>query len=104
MPDLVFMDIKMPEMDGVTATRKALEINQSIKIIALSMYVNPQYMMDMILAGAKGYILKDFETNELTIAVETVMDGRNYYSAKALEKFKQQDLASIANQYSYPDI
>ncbi|TLX76879.1 response regulator transcription factor [Labilibacter sediminis] len=82
IPDLVFMDIKMPEMDGITATRKVLEINDSIKIIALSMYDNSKYKNDMILAGAKGFLLKNFETNELREAIETVIHGGKYFSAK----------------------
>ncbi|MBR4441238.1 MAG: response regulator [Bacteroidales bacterium] len=57
-PDLVFIDIEMPEMNGIEATKAALKINPSIVIIGLSMYDNKKYVNDLIEAGARGYLLK----------------------------------------------
>jgi len=57
-PDLVFIDIEMPEMNGIEATKEALKINPSLVIIGLSMYDNKKYVNDLIEAGARGYLLK----------------------------------------------
>ncbi|MCQ2973602.1 MAG: response regulator [Bacteroidales bacterium] len=57
-PDLVFIDIEMPEMNGIEATKAALKINPSLVIIGLSMYDNKKYVNDLIEAGARGYLLK----------------------------------------------
>ena len=57
-PDLVFIDIEMPEMNGIEATKEALKINPALVIIGLSMYDNKKYVSDLIEAGARGYLLK----------------------------------------------
>jgi two-component system chemotaxis response regulator CheY len=57
-PDLVFIDIEMPEMNGIEATREALKINPALVIVGLSMYDNKKYVNDLIEAGARGYLLK----------------------------------------------
>ncbi len=57
-PDLVFIDIEMPEMNGIEATKAALKINPDLVIIGLSMYDNKKYVNDLIEAGARGYLLK----------------------------------------------
>lgn len=57
-PDIIFMDVEMPDMNGIEATQKALQSNKNLIIIGLSMYDNPKYIEDLISAGAKGYLLK----------------------------------------------
>lgn len=57
--DLVFMDIEMPEMGGIEATRKATEINRFLTIIALSFHQEMEYVMQMLEAGARNYIIKE---------------------------------------------
>ena len=57
-PDIVFMDIKMPDMDGIEATKKALEKYNDISIIGLSLHNYPDYVKDLLEAGARGYLLK----------------------------------------------
>lgn len=78
-PDLVLMDIDMPEMDGIEATQKALEMNPDLKIIVFSMYGNEEYYSKMIELGVKGYILKSCHIDEFEKAIHEVMKGNNYY-------------------------
>ncbi|ASB48216.1 response regulator transcription factor [Alkalitalea saponilacus] len=84
MPDVVLMDIAMPEMDGIEATRKALEINPQLKIITLSMYDDQEYYTKMVQCGVNGFILKDSDIQEVRTAISTVADGGNYFSHELL--------------------
>lgn len=84
LPDVVLMDINMPEMDGISATHKALEMHPDLKIIALSMFGDEAYYFKMIDAGVKGFLLKNSELNEVQEAIDTVMQGDNYFSKELL--------------------
>ena len=75
--DVALMDINMPEMDGIEATRKALKICPAIDIIALSMYGEEEYYYKMVDAGAKGFILKDSDISE-------VREGGSFFSQELL--------------------
>jgi len=90
-PDLVLMDIDMPEMDGIEATQKALELIPDLKIIVFSMYGNEEYYTKMIELGVKGYILKSCHINEFEKAIHEVMKGGNYF-------FTNLKLANIKNK------
>ena len=85
-PDLVLMDIAMPEMDGVEATKEILKIKPDLKIIALTMFGDEEYYFKMVHAGAKGFILKKAGINELEEAINTVAKGDNYFSDELLRK------------------
>jgi len=85
VPDVVFMDIQMPEVDGITATRIAIEHYPSLKIIALSMYADEDYYSKMIDAGARGFLLKNSQFDDVMKAVHEVYEGRNYFSPEILE-------------------
>ncbi|HLN54852.1 MAG TPA: response regulator transcription factor [Bacteroidales bacterium] len=82
--DVALMDINMPEMDGIEATRKGLRINPSLSIIALSMYGEEEYYYKMVDAGAKGFILKDSDIMEVKEAILTVKKGGSYFSQELL--------------------
>ncbi|MEE4116184.1 MAG: response regulator transcription factor [Marinilabiliaceae bacterium] len=82
--DIILMDIDMPVMDGIDATRKSLELNPGIKVIALSMYGDEEYYYRMVDAGAKGFILKDSDISEVKEAILTVFNGGNYFSQELL--------------------
>lgn len=84
MPDVVLMDINMPEMNGIEATQKALETNPCLKMIALSMYGDEEYYYKMIDAGAKGFILKDSEITEVVKAIQSVYAGGTFFSQDLL--------------------
>lgn len=79
-PDLILMDINMPEMDGFSATQWFVQHLPHIKILALSMYDNETSIIRMLKAGARGYILKDCDPSELKKAIDSVLDTGFYYS------------------------
>jgi DNA-binding NarL/FixJ family response regulator len=83
LPDIILMDIGMPEMNGISAAANILALYPNIKIIAITMFDNSNYISKMIVAGAKGYILKNTSKHELLMAIETVSNGGTYYSAQA---------------------
>ncbi|HOO69946.1 MAG TPA: response regulator transcription factor [Bacteroidales bacterium] len=82
---IVLMDIEMPVMNGFEATKKALERNPDLKIIALSMYSEESYLSSMIEAGASGFLLKNSSFNEVKNALTDVMEGKNYYSPHIIQ-------------------
>jgi DNA-binding NarL/FixJ family response regulator len=82
--DIALMDINMPEMDGIEATRKGLKICPEINIIALSMYGEEEYYYKMVDAGAKGFLLKDSDISDVKEAILTVMKGGSYFSQELL--------------------
>ncbi len=83
--DMVLLDIEMPEMNGMDAASKALEINPDLKIIALSMYSDESYYSCMIEAGANGFLLKNSNFPEVKKAILDVWEGRNYFSIEILQ-------------------
>ena len=76
-PDVILMDILMPEVDGVEAIRRILRANAAARIITLTMYREEQYMLAAIRAGARGYLLKTVDARELVNAIQAVYEG-NY--------------------------
>ena len=85
-PDIVFMDIEMPEMDGIIATQQALKLFPDLNIIALLMYGDENYYSQMINAGAKGFILKNSGIQDVEAAIQTVISGNNYFSQQILNR------------------
>jgi len=81
-PDVVIMDILMPELNGIEATRKILEICPSVKVVILSMYSTPEHVFQGLHAGASGYILKESAGSEVVDATRSVYAGKRYLSEK----------------------
>lgn len=79
-PDVVVMDIGMPDLNGVDATRKIKADHQGVKVIALSMYSDKTHVLHMLQAGAAGYVLKMSAPEELSHAVHEVSAGHTYVS------------------------
>ena len=79
-PDVVIMDISMPDLNGIEATRQILAENPVVKIIALSMHSYSLFVLNMLKAGASGYLLKDCALEELVRAVRTVAAKKTYLS------------------------
>lgn len=79
-PDVVIMDIGMPDLNGIEATRKMRDASGSSRIVALSTYSDKRYVLSMLGAGASGYVLKSAAAEELVRAIQQVMQGEKYLS------------------------
>lgn len=88
-PDVILTDIKMPFIDGIEATKKILSLNLNPSIIALSMFDENDLIIDMMNAGAKGYLLKNSDKQEIIDAITTVYYGDYYYSKATTNKLTQ---------------
>lgn len=77
-PDVVLMDLNMPEIGGLTATEIVLERRPGTRIVILSMHDNPEYISSALSHGAMGYLLKDVPTDEIKHAIDVVMGGERY--------------------------
>ena len=85
--DIVLMDIEMPRMNRIEATKKAIERVPSIKIIALTMFKEDAYIQSMIEAGVKGFLIKNIRKEVLDRALQAVYNGKNYYSEELWDYF-----------------
>ncbi len=88
-PDVIVMDISMPDLNGIDATRQILAELPRTKVIALSMYSDRRYVIGMLKAGVSGYLLKNCAFEELARAVSTVMDNQTYMSSKVADTVMQ---------------
>jgi len=79
-PDVVVMDVGMPDLNGIGATEQVLRDNDQIRVLALSMHSSKKFVSSMLKAGACGYLLKDCALEELVIAIRTIMAGKTYLS------------------------
>lgn len=85
-PDLVIMDVSMPNMNGIEAARQIMNQRLGIKVIMLSMHADDQYVLESLRAGAAGFILKDAAFDELKKAIASVLAGNTYLSPPLAEK------------------
>jgi DNA-binding NarL/FixJ family response regulator len=97
-PDLVLMDIAMPDLNGVEATRRIRAETPGVKVIALSMHADKRFVRHMFAAGAAGYVLKGSAFEEVAAAIKTVAAGRIYISPKITD----QVLAEYVKQLTKP--
>ncbi|RCK72112.1 MAG: DNA-binding response regulator [Anaerolineae bacterium] len=92
-PDVVLMDINMPDLDGVQATHLICEFNPACRVIILTMYRQDQYVFEAIKAGARGYLLKDIDEHQLVEAIFTVQRGEALIdpslAARLLDEFRR---------------
>lgn len=102
-PDIVVMDIAMPGMNGIDATRKAIELFPDIKIIALSMYADEQYYSNMIAAGAKAFLLKNSDIEEVQNAIVSVCEGKNYFSQEIMYNLVK-NINQVKKTINTPDL
>lgn len=79
-PDVILMDIKMPEMDGIQTTAAVKQRYPQVKVLALSMFNEDKYIVDMMKAGASGYLLKNAEPEEIIEAITTVYQKDYYFN------------------------
>jgi len=96
-PDLVLMDVRMPEMDGLEATRAIKAEQPFVSVLIISLYRNPDYLLEAIEAGAAGYVLKDAPNRQLTNAIHRALDGESPLNQElALQLIRR--LASTTSQ------
>lgn len=81
-PNIVIIDMSMPLMDGIEATRQIRENCPATRVLALSIYNDPLYVKNAVQAGATGYVLKDGLPNELLEAIQSLYHGSPYFSRK----------------------
>ena len=79
-PDIIIMDVSMPDLNGVNATRKVSEVIPDVKVIALSMYSDRRFVTGMLKAGASAYLLKDCAYEDLVFAIRAVSMNETYLS------------------------
>ncbi|EBA16434.1 DNA-binding response regulator, LuxR family protein [Roseobacter sp. SK209-2-6] len=77
-PDVILMDLNMPKLGGLSATEMILENHPETRILILSMHDSPEYISTALSHGAMGYVLKDVPTEEIKLAIDTVMRGERY--------------------------
>ena len=82
VPDVVVMDIAMPSLNGVEATRRMVSKHPTISVVILSMYSDESYVMRALQAGARAYLLKDSAVTDLIRAIEAVSQGKSFFSPK----------------------
>ena len=97
-PDVILMDINMPVLDGVQATSFIAENTPAVRVIILTMYRQDRYVFEAIKAGARGYLLKDIDEEELVKAVRVVQQGEALIdpglAAKLLNEFRRMGTAT----------
>ena len=77
LPDVVLMDISMPRMNGVEATREIKRENPHIGVVVLTMYAEDEYIFDLVKAGATGYLLKDADSSQIVKAIRAIAEGES---------------------------
>ena len=103
-PDVVIMDIGMPNLNGIEATRRILAANPRTNVVMLSMHQDESYVLRSLKAGAKGYLLKDSLRSEVIDAIRAVMQGRSFLTRKVsrmLQEDYMQQLESRGLDDSY---
>ncbi|HEY0677725.1 MAG TPA: response regulator transcription factor [Chitinophagaceae bacterium] len=98
-PDVIMTDIKMPVMDGIEATRLLLQRDPKLKIIALSMFDEENLIVDMLEAGAKGYLLKNADKQEILEAISNVYEDKTYYCRHTSARLASMIVKSKFNPY-----
>jgi DNA-binding NarL/FixJ family response regulator len=104
-PDVIVMDINMPDLNGIDATRQIVSESSGTKVIALSMYTDQQFVTGALKAGVSGYLQKDSAFEELSHAIRTVMANRTYLSPKITDEVVRGYVEKlVAGEYGGPSL
>lgn len=101
-PDVVVMDIAMPNMNGIEATRRIMERNPGLGVVILSMHYDESYVLRSLKAGARAYLLKDAVKTELIAAIQAVAQGRSFFSPK-ISRILQEDFVQLLGRKGEED-
>ena len=101
-PDVVVMDIAMPNMNGIEATRRIVERRTEVGVVILSMHYDESYVLRSLKAGARAYLLKDTVKTELIAAIQAVAQGRSYFSPK-ISRILQEDFVQLLGRRGVED-
>ena len=101
-PDVIVMDVAMPNLNGIEATRQITTALPKVAVVVLSMHSDESYVMRALKAGAKGYLLKDSAEADLIQAIRTVVTGKSYFSA-AVSKMLLEDYVQNLRQRGIED-
>jgi len=99
-PDVIIMDVTMPDLNGIEATRQIVAEFPAIRVLALSMHDDRRFVLNMLKAGAKGYLLKDCAFKDLVKAIRVVVANRIYLSSEVADILAQDYLASATSKES----
>jgi len=101
-PDLVLMDVQMPEMNGIEATREIKKMGGKTAVLALTMYEDEQYFFEMLKAGASGYIPKRAAPDDLVVAIRTVSNGETFLfpslATQLVQDYVKKDTSDVNNK------
>ncbi len=104
-PDVVIMDISMPELNGIDATRRIIAEHPEVKVIALSMHYDKQFVSEIFKAGASGYLLKDCAFDEMEHAIRVVIDNKTYINPQiaslVVESLVNQPASTTTNTQTF---
>ncbi|EJM78939.1 response regulator [Pseudomonas sp. GM55] len=95
-PDLLLVDINLPDINGLELTRKIRDRFPTLKVLVLSMYDSKEYVSESLRSGASGYVLKNAPSREIVAAIEAIKNGGTFYSAEIAQKLLLDD--SIINE------
>jgi two-component system response regulator NreC len=99
-PNVIIMDVAMPDLNGIEATRQIVAELPGVKIIALSMHDDKRFVLNMLKAGAAGYMLKDSAFTDLPKAIRMVMSGKTYLSQAVTNIVMEDYLLSDGDDFS----
>lgn len=94
VPDIVIMDVSLPNLNGIEATRKIKACTPAVKVLALSMHSSRQFVAEMLNAGASGYLFKDCASDELMFALRSLSEGKTYRSSLVAKSVLQSSTGS----------
>lgn len=97
-PDVVIMDVAMPRMNGIEATRRILAANPAIAIVILSMHHDESYVLQSLKAGAKGYLLKDSPREDVLDAIRSAAQGRPFLSRKVSRMLQEEYVGQLRSK------
>lgn len=101
-PEVVIMDIAMPNMNGIEATRRIVDRSPNTGVVILSMHYDESYIIRALKAGARAYLLKDTVKGELIAAVQAVAQGRSYFSPR-IRSILQEDYVQVLDRKGIED-